>query len=183
MALVSSETYLEQRFGTHSQQLASWLSNPVYQTAYRHCLIERQVTAIFQAVGILFEGSRITPATIQHDGCTVTVHPDQVVTWLGLVPATVNSIRTQFKKTRDAHHLLRQQQFREHEGHPGPNPLQPRHLNLLSTLNIMLAPRVISVGNNEYLQGGQEEGVYNALTKKIGLFMKEIQEVLETWSL
>jgi len=183
LASVSLETYLEQRFGTHSQQLASWLSNPIYHTAYRHCLIERQVTAIFQLLGILFEGSRITQATVLHDGHTITVHPDQVVTWLGLVPATINSIRTQFKKTQDAHHLLRQQQFREHEGHPGPNPLQARHLNLLSMLNVMLAPKVIAVGDDEYLQGGREEGVYNALTKKIGPFMKEIQEVLETWSL
>ena len=138
---------------------------------------------IFQALGILFEGSRITPATIQHDRCMVTVHPDQVVIWLGLVPATVNNIQTQFKKAWDAHHLLRQQQFHEREGHPGPNPLQPKHLNLLSMLNVMLAPRVISVGDDGFLQGGQEEGVYDALTKKIGLFMKEIQEVLETWSL
>jgi len=92
IASVSPETYLEQQFGTHSQELASWLSNPIYQSAYQHCLIERQVTAIFQALSILFEGSRITPATVQHDGCMVTVHPDQVVTWLGLVPATVNNI-------------------------------------------------------------------------------------------
>jgi len=80
----------------------------------------------------------------------------------------------------DAHHLLQQQKFHEREGHPGPNPLQPSHLNLLSTLNVMLASRVIAVGDDKYLQGGQEEGVYNALTKKIGPFMKEIQEVLET---
>jgi len=180
---VSPETYLEQWFGAHSQQLASWLSNPIYQTVYQHCLIERQVTAIFQSLGILFKGGRITPATILHDGCMVTVHLDQVVTWLGLVLATVNSIRTQFKKMQDAHHLLRQQQFHECEGHPGLNPLQPKHLNLLSTLNVMLASRAIAVGDDKYLQGGQEEGVYNALTKKISPFMKEIQEVLEVWSL
>lgn len=102
----------------------------------------------------------------------ITIHLDDIFTWLGQVPTTVGTIRTQMKKAHDAHRLLRRQALA--------NTIEARHQPFLNLLNAMLGERILQGGGvgDECLCGDEPDGVYEAVIIKITPFMNQVNDVL-----
>ncbi|KAJ7681810.1 hypothetical protein B0H14DRAFT_2655106 [Mycena olivaceomarginata] len=124
------QVYLRQRFAVQLEELCIWRARN-YGSAYHHCLIERQVLRICQALGIGMLGRVHAPAVVG----ALSIRLEDVVSAAGVNFQTFATYRTEFQRIREAHAILRQ---RHHN-----RTLSPDHEPLFRILNVMMAERVL----------------------------------------
>ncbi|KAJ7635875.1 hypothetical protein B0H17DRAFT_1149645 [Mycena rosella] len=160
--------FLLERFASQYEDLHVW-HNRDYGTAYNHCLTERQILSICQALNIGLLGRTHTPAIIGD----MTIRLEDVVSAAGINFQSFSTMRTKFRMVKEAHVLLRQ---RNRSG-----VLMPVYTPLLNFLDSMLGERVLEPGLT-YVAGamGLSEVEFSVVRCQITTLMAEIRGVLDT---
>ncbi|KAJ7089449.1 hypothetical protein C8R44DRAFT_751453 [Mycena epipterygia] len=136
--------YLDEHYAARRDQLRALLNMPGYQSAYKHCLIERQIMSVCNSLGIIFTARQIVAAELEFQGSTIHIRPDDIAAWMDISAGLFATCRTEVAAARAAHLLLRQLVVHEQQGHPIVPPMEPRHRSLLETLNSMMSSRILS---------------------------------------
>ncbi|KAJ7638069.1 hypothetical protein B0H17DRAFT_1149275 [Mycena rosella] len=160
--------FLLERFASQYEDLHVW-RNRDYGTAYNHCLTERQILSICQALNIGLLGRTHTPAIIGD----MTIRLEDVVSAAGINFQSFSTMRTEFRMVKEAHVLLRQRNRSE--------ALMPVYTPLLNFLDSMLGERVLEPGLT-YVAGamGLSEVEFSVVRCQITTLMAEIRGVLDT---
>ncbi|KAJ7133842.1 hypothetical protein C8R46DRAFT_1048236 [Mycena filopes] len=143
---------------------------PGYQSAYKHCLIERQIMSVCNSLGIIF-GRQIVGAEVDLDGVTVSIRPHDIAMWMGISPGQFATCRTELV----AH---------EAQGLVLASAMAPHHHTLLTTLNSMMSGRVLSPvdPNGGYMAVVDlQAGDVNAVRMRIATLKSQVAEVRTLW--
>ncbi|KAJ7340792.1 hypothetical protein DFH08DRAFT_1012936 [Mycena albidolilacea] len=136
--------YLDSYHAAKKAELRTLLDNQGYQSAYKHCLIERQVMSVCAGLGIVFSSRQIVAAQVNFEGSTIEIRPDDIATWMGISTSQFATCRTEVTAARSVHLLLRQLVLQQNVVTPA---MEPRHLTLLATLNSLMSNRILSPVN------------------------------------
>lgn len=123
-------TYIAERFATQLQELRIWRTRD-YGTAYNHCLIERQILGIAQALGIGLMGRTHTPAVVRD----MSIWLEDVTNVAGINFQTFGTFRTEFCLIKEAHVLLHQRNRS--------NTLPADYSGLLTFFDVMLGECIL----------------------------------------
>ncbi|KAJ7311637.1 hypothetical protein DFH08DRAFT_1044920 [Mycena albidolilacea] len=173
--------YLDSYHAAKKAELRTLLDNPGYQSAYKHCLIERQVMSVCAGLGIVFSSRQIVAAQVNFEGSTIEIRPDDIATWMGISTSQFATCRTEVTAARSVHLLLRQLVLQQNVVTPA---MEPRHLTLLATLNSLMSNRILSPVNPN---GGYaavidlQPGDANAVRIKISTLKTQVAEVKARW--
>ncbi|KAJ7780602.1 hypothetical protein DFH07DRAFT_765129 [Mycena maculata] len=177
--------YLELNYAARKDQLTALLNMPGYQSAYKHCLIERHIMSVCNALGIIFSARQIVAAEVEFEGLTVYICPDDIALWMGILPGQFATCRTEVTAARAAHLLLRQLAQHELQGRTVNPPMEPRHHTLLGTLGSMMSTRIlwpIDPTSGYMGVGDSQAGDANAVRMKIATLKQQVAEVKTLWA-
>ncbi|KAJ7586762.1 hypothetical protein C8J56DRAFT_891635 [Mycena floridula] len=135
------KTYLDHHAGQHKRDLSIWLHEGEYGTAYQHVLHVHQFDCVCKAINLdrrAGSPSSSVLVTIQYQNVSISF--DHIAAWLGLVPSTLATRRTDvknFKRARDRlvmefNHTERSRFLKVEE-----------HKELLDILNALLTDNIL----------------------------------------
>ncbi|KAK6995661.1 hypothetical protein R3P38DRAFT_2656084 [Favolaschia claudopus] len=127
---------------TARNTLQALLSTDGYESAYKHCLIEREVMALCLRLGIVF-ARQITPARVTLHNIAIRIHPQDVAVWMGVSSGHFATCRTDVASARRAHLLLRQLHQEVQRGLPVSPSFTSHFAGFLGTLNSLLGTRTL----------------------------------------
>jgi hypothetical protein len=164
----SNTEYLALHFSDARAQAEEWLTRP-YGTAYRHCLMERQITDVCLALGMTFQPPRpILRVEVAHG---VSISHTDVAVWFGISAASWATFRTQFRKARDAQQILSARR----------PPLSESDSAIAHVLDVMLSEHILPPPSlNPMASTRSPPGQYNATKWGISLFMDKVEAVLRS---
>ncbi|KAJ7198328.1 hypothetical protein GGX14DRAFT_402031 [Mycena pura] len=178
-------SYLETYFSSRRQQLNAVLNAPGYQSAYKHCVTERQIMSVCNSLGIIFTARQILGADVHHQGIALTIRPDDIAAWMGVSSGQLATCRTEVGITRIAHRILRQVAAAMRQGLSVEPPMEPRHDSFLATLNAMMSDRILAPLDPGSGYIGARElpiGEANAVRMKIATLKNQVTEVRALWA-
>ncbi|KAJ6553394.1 hypothetical protein B0H19DRAFT_1072843 [Mycena capillaripes] len=74
------DRYLDLHHAAKKAELRTLLDIQGYQSAYRHCLIERQVMSVCNSLGIVFSSRQIVAARVDFQASTIEIRPEDIAT-------------------------------------------------------------------------------------------------------
>ncbi|KAJ6576002.1 hypothetical protein DFH09DRAFT_1078358 [Mycena vulgaris] len=156
-------SYLHSRFSLEFSELAGWRAS-LYGSAYIHCLTERGVLQICQALNIGHLGRSVTPAVIG----SMIIHMDHVVEAAGVNRQTFGTYRTELRLIKQAHIILR----RLDRG----GALLDSHRPFLTALELMLGDRILPVTQTA---SRNAEGEFTVVSWTITSLMAQIRSIID----
>lgn len=138
-----------------------------------HCLTERLLLETCESVGISF-GHQIVAGTIHTaDRTPHDILPRDVVSWAHCSYVTFSTMRTEFKRARQAHSLLLQNEA----------TLNASHRFLLDMLEIMLGDTILPPPALGGRSAGQSHTEYTVLTIGAAPFNARVQAAIDVLSI
>jgi hypothetical protein len=170
MRAEATRTYISERFATQLEELRIWRARD-YGTAYNHCLIERQILGIAQALGIGLMGCTHTPAIVRD----MSIRLEDVTNAAGINFQTFGTFRTEFRLIKEAHVILRQRNRS--------NTLPADYSGLLTFLDVMLGERVLDTACTAAEPGSESRReVERAVVRiQITTLMAEVRTFLDSF--
>ncbi|KAK6991952.1 hypothetical protein R3P38DRAFT_3437750 [Favolaschia claudopus] len=179
----TAEAYLDLHHAAARNTLQALLSTDGYESAYKHCLIEREVMALCLRLGIVF-ARQITPAQVTLHNVMIQIHPQDVAVWMGVSSGHFATCRTDVASARRAHLLLRQLHQEVQRGLPVSPSFTSHFAGFLGTLNSLLGTRTLPAVNvhNGYAGAANTDVAdVSAVRMKISALRVLVAEVKLRW--
>ncbi|KAJ6461831.1 hypothetical protein C8R47DRAFT_1240651 [Mycena vitilis] len=174
------ERYLDLHYAARKADLRTFLETAGYQTAYKHCLIERQIMSVCTSLGIVFSSRQIVAAEVAFEGSPIHIRPDDIAIWMGISTGQFATCRTEVTAARAAHLLLRQIVLQENVF----PPIEPRHRTFLVTLNSLMSGRLLPPvdPSNGYAGAAElQTGDVSAVRLIIASLKMQVADVKTLW--
>ncbi|KAK7001420.1 hypothetical protein R3P38DRAFT_3611990 [Favolaschia claudopus] len=179
----TAEAYLDLHHAAARNTLQTLLNTEGYESAYKHCLIEREVMALCLRLGIVF-ARQITPAQVTLYNVAIQIHPQDVAVWMGVSSGHFATCRTDLASARRAHLLLRQLHQEVQHGLPVSPSFTSHFAGFLGTLNSLLGTRTLPAVNvhNGYAGAANTDVAdVSAVRMKISALRVLVAEVKLRW--